>query len=131
MPKTIRQSVTLPASAKALHAAYLSPKSHGGFTGAPVKIGRKPGTKFSAFGGALSGRILQVVPGRLIVQSWRSTNFAKDDMDSTLVLSFHDVRPGKARIDMVHVNVSDQDAKDVRKGWRTHYWTPWREWLTR
>jgi uncharacterized protein YndB with AHSA1/START domain len=36
----------------------------------------------------LSGTILQVVPKRLIVQSWRSPHWGKTDLDSTLILTF-------------------------------------------
>ena len=88
MPRTVTLAVDLPASATRLYGMYLDPKQHAAFTGAPVKIAARPGAPFEAFGGALSGTVLQVVPNRLIVQSWRSTNFAKHDLDSTLVLSF-------------------------------------------
>ncbi len=39
--------------------------------------------------------------------------------------------PGRGRIDLVQVNVSDQDYAGVSQGWEKHYWTPWREYLTR
>jgi hypothetical protein len=50
---------------------YLDPKSHAAITGAPVSIGRRPGAPFRAFNGMLTGTILQIVPKRMIVQSWR------------------------------------------------------------
>ena len=131
MPNLIKQSVTLPASAQKLYEMYMSPGAHAAFTGAPVKIGKKPGTKFSAFGGEIFGTILALVPGRLIVQSWRSTNFAAGDPDSTLILSFTPVTAKSGRIDLVHVNVSAVDYNGVRAGWSTHYWKPWRNALAK
>jgi uncharacterized protein YndB with AHSA1/START domain len=83
-----------------------------------------------AFGGALSGIILQVVPNRLIVQSWRSTHFAKQDLDSTLMLSFWPQRRG-ARIELTHVNIADADFAGVSEGWSKYYWVPWRAYLVR
>ena len=83
----------------------------------------------SIFGGALSGTILQLVPNRLIVQSWRSTEFARGDLDSTLILSFWPERPG-ARIELTHANVADSDFAGVSEGWGRYYWTPWRNYLT-
>ena len=88
MPKIVKQSRTLPAPAQRLYDMYLSPRGHKQITGTKATIGRKPGSPFRAFDGALSGKILYTVPGRLIVQSWRSTNFGKRDIDSTLVLTF-------------------------------------------
>ena len=85
MPKLVKQSVILPAPARELYAMYLNARKHGAITGRSVKIGARPGSKFRAFNGALSGQTLQTVPGRLIVQAWRSTAFHKNDPDSTLV----------------------------------------------
>ncbi len=128
MPATIRQSVTLPASPERLYAMYLDPKAHAAFTGMPVKISAKPGSAFSAFGGAISGTTLAAVPHRLIVQAWRSTNFGKQDPDSVLILAFSPAGD-LGRIDLVHANVADRDVEGVRKGWRKFYWTPWKRYL--
>jgi activator of HSP90 ATPase len=128
MRKVIRQTVTLPASAGMLYAMYLSPRKHAAITGGKVVIGARPGSKFRAFGGALSGRILQTVPGKLIVQAWRSTAFRKGDVDSTLILRF--TPKGKSgRIDLTHVNVPAHDYRGVNNGWKRHYWRPWRKLL--
>jgi activator of HSP90 ATPase len=130
MPKVVRQSVVLAAPAKALYAMYLSPKAHGSITGGKVVVGARPGSRFSAFGGALRGRTLQTIGGRLIVQSWRSSAFKKSDPDSTLIIRF--TPKGKAGcVDLVHVNVPDHDYNGVNKGWKNYYWKPWRKYLAR
>ena len=130
MPRTVTMAVQLPASPAKLFRIYLNPKLHAEFTGAPVKIAARPGAPFEAFGGALTGTILQVVRNRLIVQSWRSTNFYRRDLDSTLVLSFWPEQGG-GRIELTHVNVADSDFAGVSDGWSKYYWTPWRSYLTR
>ena len=130
MPRTVTLAVELPASAARLYRTYLDPKQHAAFTGAPVTIAARPGAPFVAFNGALSGTILQVVPNRLIVQSWRSTHFAKQDLDSTLVLSFWP-QGRNARIELTHVNVADADFAGVSEGWSKYYWIPWRAYLAR
>jgi activator of HSP90 ATPase len=130
MPKTIQQRVTLPASAAELYRMYLSPRRHSAITGAPVTIGARPGSAFRAFGGALSGRVLYTRPGRMIAQTWRSTNFGRTDIDSILVLTFWP-QGRSGRIELVHVNVADRDVAGVRKGWKKYYWTPWRAYLRR
>ena len=130
MAKIVKQSVVLPASPKELYAMYLSPRGHGAITGGKVQIGSRVGSAFRAFGGALRGRMLQTIPGRLIVQSWRSTAFRKGDPDSTLIIRF--TPKGKqARVDLVHVNVPDHDYNGVSKGWKSYYWKPWRKVLER
>jgi activator of HSP90 ATPase len=130
MPKIVKQSVTLPARAKELYAMYLSPRAHSAITGGKVAIGSRSGAKFDAFDGALRGRMLYTVPGRLIVQSWRSTAFHKSDVDSTLILRFTP-KGASGRIDLVHVNVPDHDYRGVNNGWKSYYWKPWRKYLAR
>ena len=128
MPKLVKQSVTLPASANRLYAMYLSPRLHSAITGQKVAINSKRGSKFSAFGGALTGTTLHTVRGRLIVQAWRSTAFHKGDVDSTLVLRFTP-KGRSCRIDLVHANVPDHDFNGVSQGWKKYYWRPWRKYL--
>ena len=128
MRNVIHQSVVLPASAEKLFEMYMNPATHQAFTGAAVEIGDKRGSEFKAFGGALTGTILEVIKPRLIIKSWRSINFMAEDPDSTLILSFTP-ESDKGRIDLVHLDVPEQDYDGVNQGWENFYWTPWRTYL--
>ena len=128
MSKTIQLAASLQASPDLLFDMYLDPALHSAFTGARVNISPTPGALFSAFDGVLSGTILQVVPKRLIVQSWRSPHWGETDLDSTLILTFNPEENG-ARIDLVQVNVVESDFAGVSHGWEKYYWTPWRAYL--
>jgi uncharacterized protein YndB with AHSA1/START domain len=108
---------------------YLDPVEHSAFTGAPVTISSQPGSAFHAFDDVLTGTMLQVVPKRLIVQSWRSPHWTPTDLDSTLILTFWPEGDG-GRIELTHVNVVDSDFAGVSHGWEKFYWTPWRAYLT-
>ena len=130
MPRTIQIAAQLPESPDRLYDMYLDPVIHAAFTGAPVTIAPNVGAEFRAFAGALSGRILHLVPKRLIVQAWRASHWNPEDLDSTLVLTFLPDEVG-ARIELVHVNVADHDFAGVSVGWEKYYWTPWRKYLER
>ncbi len=129
MPKNLIVAASLPATPDVLFDMYLDPTAHSAFTGAPVTIEPRRGAPFRAFDGALSGTVLHVEPKRLIVQTWRSTNFAADDIDSVLVLTFWPQEDG-TRIELAQINVSDADFAGVSHGWEKYYWTPWRAYLT-
>ena len=130
MSKTIQLAAALPAPPDRLFDMYMDPVQHAAITGAPVTISAIPGSTFRAFNGVINGTILQVVPKRLIVQSWRSPHWADSDIDSTLILTFVPEADG-GRIDLVQVNVVDNDFAGVSHGWEQFYWTPWREYLTK
>jgi hypothetical protein len=74
--------------------------------------------------------MLTVVEPTLIVQSWRSAAFKRDDGDSTLILLFQQ-DGDRGRIELVHLDVPDHDYDGVSGGWRRYYWTPWRRLLAR
>jgi len=128
MRNTIYKTVVLPAPADELYRMYLDAEVHSAFTGAPAKISDTPGSKFEAFGGLLKGATLQTVKPRLIVQSWRSVNFADADPDSTLILSFTP-DDDDGRIDLVHLDVPDSDLQGVTGGWESRYFSPWLTYL--
>ena len=128
MRNVITQTVVLAAAPERLFSMYLDPALHALITGAPVTIGKSPQSEFSAFGGVLTGTMLKVVESRLIVQSWRSSQFRPTDPDSTLILSFQKAPEG-GQIDLVHLDVPDHDVGGVIAGWEKFYWSPWRTYL--
>jgi len=134
MPRNIIQAVFLPAAPERVYDMYLDAEQHAAFTGAPVDIDMRAGGEFRAFDGMLTGTLLQLVAGRLIVQSWRSGNWPKEAIDSTLTLSFWSEGASGSegegtRIELVHANVPEVDFSGVSQGWERYYWTPWREYL--
>src|SRR5260370_24090855 len=123
MRSIISQSVVLPAPAESLFAMYTDPAKHAAITGAPVAISVEPGSPFRAFNGALTGAILQIIPQRLVIQSWRSTKFNGSDPDSTLILAFTP-EGTNGRINLVHLDVPAQDYHGVVDASETHHWSP-------
>ena len=128
MAKTIQQNVTFKAKAAKLYSLYADSKLHSAATGQKATVGAAGG-KFSAFGGMISGKILQTVKNKSIVQTWRAKSWKKADPDSILILTFEDTKSG-GRVSMVHANVADHDAKGVTAGWKNFYWDQWRKYLS-
>lgn len=129
MLHNIRLGTELAAPPAEIYAMYLDPRSHAAITGSPVTILAHPGAKFSAFGGALGGTILHLVPDRLIVQTWRSDMFKRSDLDSILILTLTPRGRNTTVIDLQQLNVPPQDFAGVTHGWELYYFAPWREYL--
>ena len=130
MPKTILQSVTFKnTSPEILYGIYMDSKKHSEATGGAAKISSKIGSAYSAWDGYITGKTLQLVIGRMIVQSWRNPDFKAGDPDSTLILQFE--RKGSdALVHMVHANVPDSEYAGLKKGWNDFYWKPWKKYLS-
>jgi len=128
MRTTICKTVVLPATANELYDMYMDSRVHGEITGAPAKISEEAGSPFEAFGGLLTGKTIQVIKHRLIVQAWRSVNFKKADPDSTLIISFTP-EDDDGRIDLVHLHVPASDFQGISGGWDSRYFAPWLTYL--
>lgn len=128
MPKTIQQSVKFSVPPDRLFGIYMDPRKHAAAINATVSVNRKVGGRFTAFGGMLRGTILAIVPGRMIVQSWRGSDWRKSELDSILVLTF-DRAPGGARLGLIHANIPDRRSASIQRGWHNYYWKPWRAYL--
>src|SRR2546426_12716990 len=77
-----------------------------------------------------TGTFLSLVPGKLIVQTWRGSDWKRSDLDSVLILALPRRQRG-GRLAMVHANVPDAHARSITKGWHTYYWQPWKKYLRR
>jgi uncharacterized protein YndB with AHSA1/START domain len=128
VPRVIEQSITFKATPAVLYELFMDSAKHSAATGMPAKISRKVGGTWSAFGKMLVGKNLALVPGRMIVQSWRSTGWKKTDPDSVLVVSFEKTKGG-ATVHLAHVGVPQHDHKGVTEGWPKYYWEPWKSYL--
>ena len=126
--KTIIQKVEFKTAPKELYDIFLDSKKHTEATGGKATASNKVGGKFSAWKGHIRGKNLHLVPGRLIVQTWRARDFKKGEPDSVLILTFKKKGKG-SELTMVHTMVPDKDAPGITKGWPDFYWKPMTSYL--
>ncbi len=129
MAKTITQKVVFKNTAtNVLYELYMDAKKHTASTGYPTRITEKEGTKFTASGGYITGKNLLLVKNKMILQTWRASEWEQEDPDSIFLLTFK--QSGKdAILQMVHANLPDKHADSIKKGWTTYYWNPWKLFL--
>jgi uncharacterized protein YndB with AHSA1/START domain len=128
MAKTLLQTATFRAAPEQLFRLYMDPRRHAAVTGmGKVMVSGRPGSRFKV-GGHLRGRMLAVVPGRLIVQTWRGADWKKSEPDSVLTLAFEPAQGG-ARVRLVQANVPARHYDSIVTGWPTYYWKRWKEYL--
>ena len=81
MTYDFKLSCTLPATPQAVYDAWLDSAAHGAMTGGAAKIAKHVGGPYSAWDGYIAGKTLELIPGKRIVQSWRTSEFAAGDPD--------------------------------------------------
>lgn len=129
MPRTIVQEVVFKnTTTKDLYDLYMNAKKHSAATGAPAKISAKEGSSFSVHNGYITGKNLQLLKNKLIVQTWRAKDWKKEDIDSTFIIALQ-TKGKDVVLQAVHANVPDNQAKGIDKGWHDFYWEPWKKYL--
>ena len=130
MTKTLLQKITFKnTKPNTLYELYMDSKKHSIATGAPAKISTKVGGKFSAHGGYISGKNLQLVMDKQIIQSWRAISWDIKDFDSIFIINLFP-KGNDVLLEMVHANIPDKFADGIKKGWSEHYWKPWKKYLS-
>ena len=127
MPHDFMVSATIPAPPKAVYEAWLSSKGHTAMTGSAAKTSAKAGGKFTAWAGYIAGKNLMLVPGRRIVQAWRTSNFTAADPDSQIEVLLEKAPTG-TKLTLRHTNVPDGHLS-YKSGWKSHYFEPMKSYF--
>jgi len=126
----IRQKVVVGAAPELVYDAFLDPEKHGEFTGSPASGSRKVGGRFTAWGGYIEGKILELKAGKRIVQEWKTSEWPDGYPPSVLTLTFKP-KGGNTELSMVHSRVPAGQVKMYTEGWVTSYWDPLKEYFSR
>ena len=121
--------MTFKASPHDVYEALMDAEKHSQFTGAEASVSREIGSAFSAYDGALSGTILELVPDVKIVQSWRASDEGwTPGHYSTATFSLEAV-DGGTQLTFVQTGVPEQSFEDISQGWRDYYWDKMKQML--
>jgi activator of HSP90 ATPase len=88
----------------------------------PAEISREVGGAFTLFGGYITGRHVELVPGERIVQAWRTGGWAPGVYS---IAEFKLVEQGSGtKIVFDHTGFPKGEAEVLASGWKAHYWEP-------
>ena len=74
----ITQTITINATPDEIYDAIMSSEKFAAFTGAPATIDAGDGGEFSCFGGQITGRQIENIAGKQILQTWRAGPWPDD-----------------------------------------------------
>jgi uncharacterized protein YndB with AHSA1/START domain len=128
MSSRIRQEIVLTASPQRVYAALTDSQQFSAMSGgAPFEIASDAGCAFSCFGGMISGRQLELLPGRRIVQAWRAGNWD----EGVYSIARFDLKAQGAGtlLTFEHSAFPDGQAEHLGAGWAANYWEPLKKYL--
>jgi activator of HSP90 ATPase len=122
-------STLLPAIPDDIYSTWLSSEGHTKMTGGLASISAEVEGEFTAWDGYIHGRNLELQYSRRIVQSWRTTDFADDEVDSLLEITLEPVGE-QTKLTLRHTNLPPH-GRQYEQGWVENYFTPMREYFSR
>lgn len=127
--KTLHQEVRFPASPDRVYTALTDPGEHSAFTGDEAENTNSLTEDFTAFGGYITGRNLELVPGKRIHQTWKALEdrWPKDHFSEVI----YNLAP-EGYETVLHFTQKDIPAdmlETFAAGWEEWYWEPLREYL--
>jgi activator of HSP90 ATPase len=129
--KTIRQTVTLPGTPKAVYELLMDARKHAAFTGSRVTMSKKIDGKFSVFDGYCHGFNIELVEGKHILQGWHFAEVGwPDDHFSVCAFVFTKVAGG-TKLTFTQKGVPEQAVAALKEGWKEYYWQPMQAYLQR
>jgi activator of HSP90 ATPase len=128
MKEELKISTVFPASAKVIYDAWLDSKEHSRLSGGKAVIQPWQGGKFKAWDGYISGKNIKLQPYARIVQSWRTTEFHIDDIDSRIEILLEKTQGG-TRFTLIHKDIPEGQGKKYEKGWKDFYLKPMKDYF--
>ncbi len=130
MTYDFKLSCTLSATPQAVYDAWLDSAAHGAMTGGAATVDKRVGGAYSAWDGYIAGKTLELIPGKRIVQSWRTSEFAAGDPDSTITVELEQTEVG-TRLSLTHSGVPDGQTSYENGGWQDNYFAPMKAYFAR
>ena len=116
----IHQEVTVGAPPPRVYQALIDSKRFGEITGAPATGGSTEGEAFSVFGGHITGRHVELVPGQRVVQAWRAKTWPEGCYS---IVRFELQAQGQGtKIVFDHDGFPEDMKEHLAKGWQANYW---------
>ena len=130
MATSIHQEVTLKASPRRIYRAFMNSREHAAFTAnGQAKISAREGGAFSAHDGYVSGRNVELKPGRRIVQAWRVKGMP-EGVYSIARFELKKVRGG-TRLVFDQTGLPPEHVGHLSSGWKARYWKPLKAYLAK
>jgi activator of HSP90 ATPase len=119
----IHQEISIAATPAAVYALLLSSEDFAKMTGGrSAKIAKEVGGEISMFGGDISGRNVELAPGKRLVQAWRSKAWPEGVYS---IVRFELVPEGKGtKLVFDQAGHPEEAQAMLESGWAQMYWQP-------
>lgn len=90
--------------------------------GKPAEVSSEAGGAFSAFGGYITGRQVELIPNERVVQAWRAASWGPGQYS---IARFELIEQGSGtKLVFDHTGFPPDQRDHLAEGWKVNYWEP-------
>jgi len=115
--KDFKKYFLIPAPPEDVYLALTNPNTLHLWTGEPAEMSTEEGSEFSLWDGSISGKNLEFIKDKKIVQQWY---FGDQSAESIVTINLHPHKNGTSA-ELKHTNIPDEDYQDIVDGWNDTY----------
>jgi activator of HSP90 ATPase len=115
--KTFKKSFKINAEPADIYAALTNHYTIELWSGYPAKMSTEPGSEFSLWEDDITGKNLEFIPDRKVVQEW----YFGDQTEKSIVTISINPEGENSLVTVEHTNIPDNDFADISEGWREYY----------
>jgi uncharacterized protein YndB with AHSA1/START domain len=130
MPNAIHQEIKIDADPARVYKALTDREQFGELTGrAAATLTADPGAPFALFDGHITGRNVELVPDRRLVQAWRAASWP-EGMYSIVNFQLEGNGGEQTRLVFDHTGFPEEAHDELAAGWDKMYWEPLKRYLS-
>ncbi len=115
--KDYKKYFTIPAPPEDVYNALTNPATIQLWSGEPALMEETPGSEFSLWEGSITGKNIEFIKSRQIVQEWY---FGEQEPASIVTIILHLHKSGTSA-ELRHTNIPDEDYESIIEGWNENY----------
>jgi uncharacterized protein YndB with AHSA1/START domain len=115
--KDYKKYYTIDAPPEDVYTALTNEATIQLWTGEEAIMPLEAGAEFSLWDGSITGKNIEFVPGKKIVQEWY---FGEQEVPSIVTIILHPAKKGTSA-ELRHTNIPDEDFENISEGWDQNY----------
>ncbi len=114
--KDFKKYYTLPVPPEEVYLALTNPATIQLWTGEAAKMSTEAGSEFSLWDGSITGKNLEFIPDKSIMQQW----YFDQEEPSIVTIKLHPHKNGTS-LELRHTNIPEEEYEDIVDGWNENY----------
>lgn len=115
--KTFKKTFKVNTEPSDIYSALTNPYTIELWSGYPAEMSTEPGSEFSLWEGDITGKNLEFIQDRKVVQEWY---FGEQPEKSIVTITIEPDREN-SKVTIEHTNIPDEEYDGIVEGWKEYY----------